>query len=160
MPWVLRIRLPPAWGILCLTQMDQSPGMMPMQPNDDTARFQQAVEDLSRDIGPGGLLEILDSYLTDTRSRMELLSQLLGAGDLPSLARCAHSIQGGSSIFGLHDLKQAALAVELAVRRAETHELTALIGDLQARYRVLEPMLWAVRSGIPSEPPESGCSEV
>jgi hypothetical protein len=50
--------------------------------------------------------------------------------------------------------------VELAVRRAETHELTTLIGDLQARYRVLEPMLWAVRSGIPSEPPESGRSEV
>jgi len=139
-----------------LTRMDQSPGMKSMQPNGDTARFQQAVEDLSRDIGPGGLSEILDAYLIDTHSRMELLPQLLGAGDLPSLARCAHSIQGGSSIFGLHDLKQAALEVELAVRRTETHGLTALIGGLQARYRVLEPMLRAVRSGIPPEAPERG----
>jgi HPt (histidine-containing phosphotransfer) domain-containing protein len=136
--------------------MDQSPGMMNMQPNDDTARFQQAVENLSRDIGRDELSEILDTYLTDTRSRMELLSQLLDAGDLPSLARCAHSIQGGSAIFGLHDLKQAALEVELAVRRAETHGLTALIGGVQARFRVLEPMLRDVLSEILPEAPERG----
>jgi HPt (histidine-containing phosphotransfer) domain-containing protein len=140
--------------------MDQSLGMMNMQPNGDTARFQQAVENLSRDIGPDELSEILDTYLTDTRSRMELLSQLLDAGDLPSLARCAHSIQGGSSIFGLHDLKQAALEVELAVRRAETHGLTALIGGVQARFRVLEPMLRDVLSGILPEAPERGRSDV
>lgn len=127
-----------------------------MQPNDDTARFQQAVENLSRDIGRDELSEILDTYLTDTRSRMELLSQLLDAGDLPSLARCAHSIQGGSAIFGLHDLKQAALEVELAVRRAETHGLTALIGGVQARFRVLEPMLRDVLSEILPEAPERG----
>jgi HPt (histidine-containing phosphotransfer) domain-containing protein len=136
--------------------MDQSPGMMNMQLNCDTARFQQAVENLSRDIGRDELSEILDTYLTDTRSRMELLSQLLDAGDLPSLARCAHSIQGGSSIFGLHDLKQAALEVELAVRRAETHGLTALIGGVQARFRVLEPMLRDVLSEILPEAPERG----
>ncbi len=130
--------------------------MMNMQPNDDTARFQQAVENLSRDIGRDELSEILDTYLTDTRSRMELLSQLLDAGDLPSLARCAHSIQGGSAIFGLHDLKQAALEVELAVRRAETHGLTALIGGVQARFRVLEPMLRDVLSEILPEAPERG----
>ena len=127
-----------------------------MQPNGDTARFQQAVENLSRDIGRDELSEILDTYLTDTRSRMELLSQLLDAGDLPSLARCAHSIQGGSAILGLHDLKQAALEVELAVRRAETHGLTALIGGVQARFRVLEPMLRDVLSEILPEAPERG----
>ena len=139
-----------------MTRMDQSLGMMNMQPNGDTARFQQAVENLSRDIGRDELSEILDTYLTDTRSRMELLSQLLDAGDLPSLARCAHSIQGGSAIFGLHDLKQAALEVELAVRRAETHGLTALIGGVQARFRVLEPMLRDVLSEILPEAPERG----
>ncbi|MCX6859110.1 MAG: Hpt domain-containing protein [Verrucomicrobia bacterium] len=130
--------------------------MVNMQSNGDTARFQQAVENLSRDIGRDELSEILDTYLTDTRSRMELLSQLLDAGDLPSLARCAHSIQGGSAIFGLHDLKQAALEVELAVRRAETHGLTALIGGVQARFRVLEPMLRDVLSEILPEAPERG----
>jgi HPt (histidine-containing phosphotransfer) domain-containing protein len=134
--------------------------MNSMQPNGDIARFQQAVEDLSRDIGLGGLSEILDAYLIDTHSRMKLLPQLLGAGDLPSLARCAHSIQGGSSIFGLLDLKQAALEVELAVRQAETHGLMALIEGLQARYRVLEPMLRAERSGILPEAPERGRSDV
>lgn len=152
----MRTRPPLVRGILCLTRMDQSLGMMNMQPNGDTARFQQAVENLSRDIGPDELSEILDTYLTDTRSRMELLSQLLDAGDLPSLARCAHSIQGGSAIFGLHDLKQAALEVELAVRRAETHGLKALIGGAQARFRVLEPMLRDVLSGILPEAPERG----
>lgn len=120
-----------------------------MQPNGDSVRFREAVEVLSRDLGPGGLSDILDSYLTDTRSRMELLSQFSRAGDLPALARCAHSIQGGSAIFGLQELKQAALEVELAARPPGGGRLGALIADLQARYRALEPMLLAARPEDP-----------
>ncbi len=134
--------------ILCLTRMDQSPGMTFMQSNGDSVRFRQAVEDLSREIGLGGLSEILDSYLTDTRSRMEFLSQFLGAGDLPSLARCAHSIQGASAIFGLNDLKQAALEVELAAGLPDNPDLFHLISALRDRYADLETELQATHATL------------
>ena len=130
-----------------------------MQANGDSVRFRQAVEGLLREIGSGGLSEILDSYLTDTRSRIEFLSQFLGAGDLPSLARCAHSIQGASAIFGLNDLKQAALEVELAAGLPDNPELFQLIGAVRDRYADLEPELQAthatlVASLVGSEPSE------
>jgi hypothetical protein len=52
------------------------------------------------------------------------------------------------------------LEVELAVRRAETYGLKAPIGGVQARFRVLEPMLRDVLSGILPEAPERGRSDV
>ncbi len=129
-----------------------------MQANGDSVRFRQAVEGLLREIGPGGLSEILDSYLTDTRSRMEFLSQFLGAGDLPSLARCAHSIQGASAIFGLNDLKQAALEVELAAGLPDNPELFHLIGAVRDRYADLEPELQATHATLVASLPGSGPS--
>ncbi len=163
--WSFRLNERIAWvfegkGILCLTRMDQSPGMRLMQANGDSVRFRQAVEGLLREIGSGGLSEILDSYLTDTRSRMEFLSQFLGAGDLPSLARCAHSIQGASAIFGLNDLKQAALEVELAAGLPDNPELFQLIGALRDRYADLEPELQATHATLLVSLPRSEPSEV
>ena len=130
-----------------------------MPSTDDIARFGRRVQDLLQEIGSADLVEILDVYLTDTRSRMEFLLQFLGAGDLPSLARCAHSIQGASAIFGLNDLKQAALEVELAAGLPDNPELFQLIGAVRDRYADLEPELQAtharlVASLVGSEPSE------
>ena len=130
-----------------------------MPSTDDIARFGRRVQDLLQEIGSADLVEILGVYLTDTRSRMEFLLQFLGAGDLPSLARCAHSIQGASAIFGLNDLKQAALEVELAAGLPDNPELFQLIGAVRDRYADLEPELQAthatlVASLVGSEPSE------
>ena len=123
-----------------------------MPSTDDIARFGRRVQDLLQEIGSADLVEILGVYLTDTRSRMEFLLQFLGAGDLPSLARCAHSIQGASAIFGLNDLKQAA-------GLPDNPELFQLIGAVRDRYADLEPELQAthatlVASLVGSEPSE------
>ena len=130
-----------------------------MPSTDDIARFGRRVQDLLQEIGSADLVEILDVYLIDTRGRMEFLLQFLGAGDLPSLARCAHSIQGASAIFGLNDLKQAALEVELAAGLPDNPELFQLIGAVRYRYADLEPELQAthatlVASLVGSEPSE------
>lgn len=119
-----------------------------MPSTDDIARFGRRVQDLLQEIGAADLVEILDVYLTDTRSRMEFLLQFLGAGDLPSLARCAHSIQGASAIFGLNDLKQAALEVELAAGLPDNPELFHLIGAVRDRYADLEPELQATHATL------------
>ena len=119
-----------------------------MPSTDDIARFGRRVQDLLQEIGSADLVEILDVYLIDTRGRMELLSHLLSARDFRHLARCAHSMQGGSSIFGLDDLAQAALEVELAAGLPDNPQLFRLIGALRDRYVDLEPELQATHATL------------
>ena len=119
-----------------------------MPSTDDIARFGRRVQDLLQEIGPADLVEILDAYLIDTRGRMERLPCLLSDRDCPHLARCAHSIQGGSSIFGLLDLERAALEVELAAGLPESPDLFRLIAALRDRYANLEPTLQAAHATL------------
>ncbi|MDH4372704.1 MAG: Hpt domain-containing protein [Verrucomicrobiota bacterium] len=119
-----------------------------MPSTDDIARFGRRVQDLLQEIGPADLVEILDAYLIDTRGRMERLPCLLSDRDCPHLARCAHSIQGGSSIFGLLDLERAALEVELAAGLPESPDLFRLIAALRDRYADLEPTLQAAHATL------------
>jgi HPt (histidine-containing phosphotransfer) domain-containing protein len=126
---------------------------------DDIARFGRRVQDLLQEIGSADLVEILGVYLTDTRSRMELLPHLLSARDFRHLARCAHSVLGGSSIFGLNDLAQAALEVELAAGLPDNPELFQLIGAVRDRYADLEPELQATHATLVASLPGSEPSE-
>jgi HPt (histidine-containing phosphotransfer) domain-containing protein len=126
---------------------------------DDIARFGRRVQDLLQEIGSADLVEILGVYLTDTRSRMELLPHLLSDRDFRHLARCAHSVLGGSSIFGLDDLAQAALEVELAAGLPDNPELFQLIGAVRDRYVDLEPDLQATHATLVASLPGSEPSE-
>jgi HPt (histidine-containing phosphotransfer) domain-containing protein len=130
-----------------------------MPSTDDIARFGRRVQDLLQEIGSADLVEILGVYLTDTRSRMELLPHLLSDRDFRHLARCAHSVIGGSSIFGLQDLEQAALEVELAAGLPDNSELFQLIGALRDRYADLEPKLQATHATLVASLPGSEPSE-
>ncbi len=129
-----------------------------MPSTDDIERFGRRVQDLLQEIGPADLVEILDAYLIDTRGRMERLPCLLSDRDCPHLARCAHSIQGGSSIFGLHDLERAALEVELAAGLPENPDLFRLIAALRNRYADLEPELQAAHATLVASLRGSGTS--
>jgi HPt (histidine-containing phosphotransfer) domain-containing protein len=130
-----------------------------MPSTDDIARFGRRVQDLLQEIGSADLVEILGVYLTDTRSRMELLPHLLSDRDFRHLARCAHSVLGGSSIFGLNDLAQAALEVELAAGLPDNPELFQLIGAVRDRYADLEPELQATHATLVASLPGSEPSE-
>jgi HPt (histidine-containing phosphotransfer) domain-containing protein len=126
---------------------------------DDIARFGRRVQELLQEIGAADLVEILGVYLTDTRGRMELLSHLLSDRDFRHLARCAHSVLGSSSIFGLNDLAQAALEVELAAGLPDNPELFQLIGAVRDRYADLEPELQATHATLVASLPGSEPSE-
>jgi len=126
---------------------------------DDIARFGRRVQELLQEIGAADLVEILGVYLTDTRGRMELLPHLLSDRDFRHLARCAHSVIGGSSIFGLDDLAQAALEVELAAGLPDNPELFQLIGAVRDRYADLEPELQATHATLVASLPGSEPSE-
>ena len=130
-----------------------------MPSTDDIARFGRRVQDLLQEIGSADLVEILGVYLTDTRSRMELLPHLLSDRDFRHLARCAHSVLGGSSIFGLDDLAQAALEVELAAGLPDNPELFQLIGAVRDRYADLEPELQATHATLVASLPGAEPSE-
>ena len=122
-----------------------------MQPPGDIERFRQTLQELSRDLGSDGLAEILTSYLADGRRRVDALTGFLEDDDLDGLGRCAHSLKGSSSIFGLIDLEQAALAVELAARPPGDAGLGVLVTVLRSRYAELEPMLLAACPTAPTD---------
>ncbi len=129
-----------------------------MPSTEDIARFGRRVQDLLQEIGSVDLREILGAYLIDTRGRMELLPHLLSDRDFRHLARCAHSIQGGSSIFGLRDLERAAQEVELAAGLPENPDLCRLIAALRDRYADWEPELQASHAQLVATLPGSGPS--
>ena len=114
-----------------------------MQPPGDLERFRQTLQELSRDLGPEGLAEVLASYLADGRGRMDALTGFLEDEDLEGLGRCAHALKGSSAIFGLTELERAALAVEMASRPPGDVGVGALIDRLRSFYTALEPMLRA-----------------
>ncbi|MBM3850615.1 MAG: Hpt domain-containing protein [Verrucomicrobia bacterium] len=116
-----------------------------MEEPEDILRFRATIPDLSRDLGTEGAGQLLQSFLADSASRFESLDGLLRVGDLAGLGRCAHSIKGSSSIFGLDDLGRRALEVELAARSLEIDRLPGLVADLRASYTPLEPFLRAVQ---------------
>jgi HPt (histidine-containing phosphotransfer) domain-containing protein len=130
--------------------------MESMQPPGDLERFRKTLQDLARDLGPDGLAEILASYLADSRRRVDSLRVLLDEDDLEGLGRCAHSLKGSSSIFGLIGLEEAALAVELASREPGDAGLGALIDRLRWCYAELEPMLREECAAPPGIPPRPG----
>ena len=117
--------------------------MEAMQPPGDLERFRQTLQELSCDLGPDGLAEVLASYLADGRRRVEALTEFLEDGDLEGLGHCAHALKGSSSIFGLIELERAALAVEMASCPPGDAGLGALIERLRSCYTALEPMLRA-----------------
>lgn len=112
-----------------------------MPTSGDIARFRQRIVELSRDLGRDGLEEILRSFLAESRSRIASLPGFLDSRDLRELARCAHSIKGSSAIFGLADLEQAALAVELSTRVPDAPEIEDRVARLRSHYENLAPSL-------------------
>jgi len=138
-PAGFRIALDPAAGIA-------GDGLMPECA--DMRRFREALPGLAGDLGPDGLDQILESFLEDSGARIASLETLLAAGDLADLGRCAHSIQGGSGIFGLTDLGHLALEVELAALASETDRLAGLVAELRAAYRMLDPLLREAARGL------------
>ena len=139
-----------------MTRASRSPGMELMPPPGELERLRKTLRDLARDLGPDGLMEVLGSYLADSRKRMDSLRVFLDERDLEGLERCAHSIKGSSSIFGLIGLEEAALAVELASREPGDAGLGALIERLRSCYAELEPMLLEECPAPPGIPPRPG----
>lgn len=129
-----------------------------MPSPDDIERFGRRAQDLLQEIGSVDLQEILGAYLIDTRGRLELLPHLLSDRDFRLLARCAHSIQGGSSIFGLDEIQRAAQEVELAAGLPQNPGLIQLIDSLRDRYADWEPELQAAHARLVAGPGGSGRS--
>jgi HPt (histidine-containing phosphotransfer) domain-containing protein len=83
---------------------------------------------------------LLDLFVTTTRSRLDNLATAIAAGDEAGTARIAHSLKGGSAIFGAVKLAGAAARLvddrsALPAQAEAVHvELTAILASTELAF--------------------------
>jgi PAS domain S-box-containing protein len=108
---------------------------------DDLAQIDTAITNLIADFGPEAAAELLGDYLKDAESRLADLRQRLSDPDQETFARAAHSLAGGSSIFGLERIRRLGLAIEAASRGGQADEVKRFLAELSERFVTLLPHL-------------------
>jgi len=117
----------------------QTPGALP-DPT-DVASLDTAIDRLTGDFGNEAAAELLGDFLRDAGPRIADLKRLFSSGDPETFARAAHSLAGGSGIFGLERMRRLGLDIEAATRVSNRNEAEARLKELTAIYETLEPVL-------------------
>ncbi|MGE3310233.1 MAG: PAS domain S-box protein [Limisphaerales bacterium] len=106
------------------------PQPTPLADPNDLARIDTAVSALVADFGGEAAAELLGDFLRDAESRLRELHRLQRDPDREVFARAAHSLAGGSSIFGLDRIRRLGLALEAATRGGHAEETERLLSEL------------------------------
>ena len=93
------------------------------------------------DFGNEAAAELLGDFLRDAGPRIADLRRMFSSGDPETFARAAHSLAGGSGIFGLERMRRLGLDIEAATRVSNRDEAEARLKELTAIYETLEPVL-------------------
>lgn len=92
--------------------------------NPDVANESKIVHEsvfrLARELDRASAKELIGRWLEDMPDRLDELDELAGSGDQKELRRVAHSLKGGSSLFGLMSFQQLCLNLEQFAEKEET----------------------------------------
>jgi CheY-like chemotaxis protein len=86
---------------------------------------------LARILPPERLLKIIDTYLDDTRGRMDHIEVLLETMDFPSTAREAHDLKAASGSFGAQRVQALAAQLERACQCCDDAEAPRLVVEIR-----------------------------
>ena len=114
-------------------------------PSDKGNTIEASVAELYREFGDEAAAELLDTFLRDTPLSLAELASLAKSGDREKFARAAHSLAGSCSIFGLQDIREAALKLEDAARQGSFQAGETLIVEINKRYKAAYPELERLR---------------
>lgn len=84
------------------------------------------------------LREIVDVYLADIPTQIAKLQAALGAGDVESAHRLAHTIKGASANIGAESILEVAAAIESAARNADLPRAAQLMPRLSPELHALQ----------------------
>ena len=100
---------------------------------------------LERDIGPGAVREVVDSYLRDAPERIAALRAGLAAHDARTVAREAHTLKSSSATVGAMAITEIAAELEAAAAVAISDAMAARVGEIEQLLALAVPALEAER---------------
>lgn len=113
------------------------------------SRILGAVDQLVEDLGAETIVDLLDDFISDAPARLRELDALATRPDqLEIFRRTAHSFKGAAGIFGLADLVQ--LSLELEMSTSGDSVLVDRVGELRCRFHESLPSLRSVRRQLQS----------
>jgi len=89
------------------------------------------LDSLARILPPERLLKIIDTYLDDTRGRLDHIEVLLETMDFPSTAREAHDLKSASGSFGAQRVQALAAQLERACQCCDDAEAPRLVAEIR-----------------------------
>ncbi len=95
------------------------------------------------DGGSDGLVKACELFLAGVPSRLGDVGTALAEGRLEDAAQGAHSLRGSAGAFGARRLSVLTLTLERLCRQGDTSGATALLGEMQAEFRIFRAILLA-----------------
>ena len=89
------------------------------------------LDSLARILPPERLLKIIDTYLDDSRGRIDHIEVLLETMDFPGAAREAHDLKAASGSFGAQRVQALAAQLERACQCCDDAEAPRLLGEIR-----------------------------
>ena len=108
---------------------------------DDWSSCVAAIERLAEELDPESTVQLLESWLVDTPSRLEEIHQLAGGEDQITLRRVAHSLKGSSALFGLDIIQQLCRDLESLAEAGRGTGQVPLANAIQDAYDRAVPAL-------------------
>ncbi len=117
------------------------------------ARVLRAVAPLVQDLGAATLMDLLDDFISEAPVRLRELDALAQRPDQDEVfRRSAHSFKGTSGIFGLTELVQLAMELEVSTSDRTATGFSRIDGvwELRLRFQEILPVLRSVRRQLQS----------
>lgn len=117
------------------------------------SRVLRAVSPLVQDLGAATIVDLLDDFIVEAPARFRELDALAQRPDQDEVfRRTAHSFKGASGIFGLTDLVQLAMELEMSTqgRPVEGSWRSDRVRELRLRFQESLPVLRSVRRQLQS----------
>jgi HPt (histidine-containing phosphotransfer) domain-containing protein len=89
------------------------------------------LDSLARILPAERLHKIIDSYLSDTRDRLDHMAVLLETMDFPTTAREAHDLKAASGTFGAQRVQALAAQLERACQCCDDAEAPRLVDEIR-----------------------------
>ncbi|MEY3012154.1 MAG: hypothetical protein RIT45_889 [Pseudomonadota bacterium] len=95
----------------------------------------------------GALTQLVGVMLTHLPTRIAAVRDAAGAGDIATLADCAHALKGSLSNFTTGPSWKLASAVEQAARRGDAAGAIAQVSELEVAVQAVQAELQVWRDG-------------
>ncbi|UTF60789.1 Hpt domain-containing protein [Gilvimarinus sp. DA14] len=94
-----------------------------------------------RDVMEDDFLQLIETFVSDSRAKINTMQKALAAGQSEELRRAAHSLKGSSSNIGAAGLMEACRQIEVRAAASDLTGLEHLLVDLQSEFSQVKQQL-------------------